>query len=423
VFAAVAISVFNTIFPMFAKAMTNFESHPSESEKQRSLYIKISAFRWVNTAIVMTIITPFTSTITAGKEHLLYSVYAIFFSEVFTSSIIQVLDIGGFVQRHFSAPRAPNQERMNMCFRGTDYDLAERYTAVTKILFLTFSYSTLFPAGFFFCSAALLVNFYIDKFSIMRTWKAAPALGKEIAVFSRKYFFTMTVFSFSLFASFMWSGFPYDDLCIDTENAPSGGYIGELTVTPDPSKGLIYDKNVQPISSTSVNITKTDKIYKYCNQNFFETGKFPALPQFQPPDSKWMTLEQEWATEIYGWTSVAILILLVGVFIWRVFDGITTYFLGGYEPTGRDMNVNFSEVKSIDSFIPQINSSHFVNPLIACSLEGIDEGLMSWTDPEKPYEYYNLTKDADKIFEGTKYSPAPQAFSKVMHWPPSNELS
>jgi hypothetical protein len=51
--AAFAISGFNSLFPIFAKALTNLEAHAGEGEKQTSLYFKIALFRWVNTAIVM----------------------------------------------------------------------------------------------------------------------------------------------------------------------------------------------------------------------------------------------------------------------------------------------------------------------------------------------------------------------------------
>jgi hypothetical protein len=56
-FAAMAISISNALFPLFAKLLTSTESHASESGKQASLYVKIAVFRWVNTAIVITIIT------------------------------------------------------------------------------------------------------------------------------------------------------------------------------------------------------------------------------------------------------------------------------------------------------------------------------------------------------------------------------
>ena len=50
-FSAFGISIFNAIFPYFAKFLTSMEVHKSEGNKQR-MYGKIAFFRWANTAIV-----------------------------------------------------------------------------------------------------------------------------------------------------------------------------------------------------------------------------------------------------------------------------------------------------------------------------------------------------------------------------------
>jgi hypothetical protein len=55
--AALAIAAANGIFPTFAKILLLGESHASEGGCQTSLYFKIALFRWVNTAIIITIIT------------------------------------------------------------------------------------------------------------------------------------------------------------------------------------------------------------------------------------------------------------------------------------------------------------------------------------------------------------------------------
>ena len=51
-FSAFGISIFNAIFPYFAKFLTSMEVLKSEGNKQRSMYGKIAFFRWANTAIV-----------------------------------------------------------------------------------------------------------------------------------------------------------------------------------------------------------------------------------------------------------------------------------------------------------------------------------------------------------------------------------
>ena len=115
---------FNLLFPEIAKFVTSFEAHPTESKLQTSLYFKIAAFRWVNTAIVITVIMPFTKTLSA--DGLIPQIYAIFFAEIVTTNVIQMTDVYGHFQRHILAPRASTQDSMNICFNGLEVELAER---------------------------------------------------------------------------------------------------------------------------------------------------------------------------------------------------------------------------------------------------------------------------------------------------------
>lgn len=119
------IAVFNSVFPIFAKMLTDLEEHAAEGEKQTSLYSKIAIFRWVNTAIVITIITPFTNTL-ADENGLINQIYVLFYAEIITTNAIQLADPVGHLQRHFLAPRAQNQDAMNLLFQGQEFELAER---------------------------------------------------------------------------------------------------------------------------------------------------------------------------------------------------------------------------------------------------------------------------------------------------------
>ena len=56
-YVAYAITFGNLVFPVIASALTNSEIHPRKGEKETSLYVKNAAFRWVNSAIVITLIT------------------------------------------------------------------------------------------------------------------------------------------------------------------------------------------------------------------------------------------------------------------------------------------------------------------------------------------------------------------------------
>lgn len=43
---------------------------------------------------------------------------------------------------------------------------------------------------------------------------------------------------------------------------------------------------------------------------------------------------------------------------------------------------------------------------------------MPQTDPDRDYEYYDLTKDADHVLTGTNRR-AKHSFSRCKHWPPN----
>ena len=310
-YAALAISVANAIFPMIAKAVTHFESHASETGKQISLYLKIAIFRWVITAIVITIITPFTSTITDGPEHLLQSVYIIFFADLVTSNVLQLADPVSNFNRHFLAPRARTQERMNLLMSGTEYSIAERYTNMSKTLFLTFYYCAIFPSTFFVCAITLLVNFYVDKFSLMRTWKPAPMLGPYVAIFSRVYLMSTAIVAFAVASSYWYSGFPFDNLC--SENKSHSAYYGNWKIT---------NGEGQDVTAT---IEPGVRSYYFCNQ-FIGPGKqflFPAIPG---ASSTWMTDEQTQLTEIYGWLSVGVMGLFGLLLLRRFLVSIKSLF-------------------------------------------------------------------------------------------------
>jgi hypothetical protein len=125
---AIVVKVFNAITPSVCMFINNFESHVSEGAKEASLYVKMTIFRWINTAIITSIITPFSVTLSPNKENLINSIYAIHLTELVTGPMLAIMDVMGNLKRHVLGPRAPDQRRMMLSFTGTVYSIAERYT-------------------------------------------------------------------------------------------------------------------------------------------------------------------------------------------------------------------------------------------------------------------------------------------------------
>jgi hypothetical protein len=63
-----------------------------------------------------------------GDDKLLNGVYKIFFAELITANVMQILDLPENFKRHVFAPRAKTQESMNLLMRGSEIHLSERYT-------------------------------------------------------------------------------------------------------------------------------------------------------------------------------------------------------------------------------------------------------------------------------------------------------
>ena len=237
-----------------------------------------------------------------------------------------------------------------------------------------------------------------------------PQVGPEISQFSRHYFFPVAVAAMAFVSSYYWASFPFDNLCEDDEatagDSLSGSFLVEL-------KGSDY-------SNTTVVLNATDSVFMYCKQDLlrFYSGDWDRLPfnsQKQPEDRKWMTDDQETVTGVWGWVGVGFAIATIGIFVVALFKRCCCR--QRYRPRGDDQGVNFSDDATISCYIPQVHSSAFAYPLIACSVDNIDKDLYDWADPERPYSYYDITRDAKFLLDGTDISER-IVFSQFAHWPP-----
>lgn len=378
------ITITNVVVPKICEFINNFESHSTEGGRQTSLYVKIALFRWFNSAIALSIVSTFIETISVedGNEEeklsLNYKVYPIIFAEMFTIPLIKLLDIMGNVRKHLLAPRARDQEEMNSHFIGAKFELAERYTDATKVLFVSLFFSAILPEAFFLGAAALLIQFAVGKFCLMRLWRPTPDIGPHLASLSRNYFFSSALVAHFVMSAYWWSGYPYDSVC-ENEN-------GE---------------------------------YVHCNQDFFGSFVFPPLPRFQPEGQEWMSESQETLTSWYAWTSLAVVVVAVAAFLnYAIYPMAEALFRSTYEPDGKDQGIDFSAVKhlhEVQGYIPQCKVPGFAHPLIFCDLRGVDEDLVGWTDQFHGLGYHNLVHDAHRIIGGESLKPV---FSIVKHWPP-----
>ena len=345
-------------------------------------------------------ITPFTSTL-SPDDGLISSVYAIFFAEIVTKTVIQLVDPVGHFQRHILAPRATDQDSMNRLMLGIVVELAERVTNMTMLLFLALWYCSIYPGALFMCCLALTINFYADKFSLMRSWKRLPLMGTSVCKFSRRYFFSTAVIAMAVVSSYFWSGFPYDNLCESSSRVPP-----EIHGTHELGEGV------------SIVIGRSDLSYRYCAQTLasLRAVHFPSLSRFQTKGDEWMTPEQEEIVDVFGWTSVGVTGLVFFFFANNVRRRIAGLFSEEYKSVGIPGKMGFSELENPNAFVPQVKNQVYSYPLLVC--KGFSPHLVTWEDPDKPHSYYDLTEDAVDL--AGEHIRDKKLFSILSHCPPGD---
>lgn len=285
---------------------------------------------------------------------------------------------------------------------------------------MSMSFKTLSNATACVCNSssfALFINYFTDRFALMRTWKRAPQLGTKISEFSRLYFFSLAILAMSVLSSYYWAGFPFDNLCLDETQIANETYTGTWAVT---------GKSDSDTSAVDISVPLDGDVYKACLQDFFRfptvDKAFPFVSQFQLEGQEWMTPDQELVTSIFGWSSVGVMAIILFSFLWRWYQGFMEFFRGSYDACGDDQGIHFSDVPSIQSYVPEVSSPVYSYPLVACNIDNLDKGLMGWTDPDRPHAFYDLTKDADVLLRGTDVS-SKIVFTQVAHWPPTRTES
>jgi len=86
--------------------------------------------------------------------------------------------------------------------------------------------------------------------------------------------------------------------------------------------------------------------------------------------------------------------------------------------------VNYSDVREISCYIPQVLSKEFSYPLVVSCVDDVSTSLFEWKDPDKSHDYYNVMQDASVILygNGSKEVLPPNVFSKVYHYPPKDKM-
>ncbi len=382
--ASTIITVCNQLTPRIVRLLTSYESHPNESSYSASNYIKMTVFRWMNTAVIMAIITPFTDTLRDGS-YLIDSVYVMFLFDLALTPGLGLTDIWGNLMRHYFGPRAASQRQMNLCFKAGTYDIGDMYTNVTRVFFFTLFYCTIFPAGFFFASAIFFLLYWVGKFNILRTYCQSPQVSATVSVISNKFLLLCLLF-YVVTASYQYAQFPFDNAC-ESSDTVAEEFVGT------------YEINQDGVNAT-IEVAADDKVYNFCQQNLLFSGIFPPIAARMPQDEnlRWMNSSQERFSTIYGWTMVVVfLLVLATVVIYTMIRIVTSLFCKG-QKRGDPVPDRFSDLHEVIGYVPQVYVNGYQFPFLLCDTDNLrGNDLLSWNDLDRSYDYWNLIYDVPEV--------------------------
>lgn len=261
----------------------------------------------------------------------------------------------------------------------------------------------------------------------MRLWSPGALIGTQLAVFNRRYFLSAALLAFAIVSSYAYAEFPYDNLCDPVENDGGGLEVsGIVSVT-------FWNG-----TAGEINVPGTNSPATFCRMNYWLIPgfNFPALPSAQElSQGEWMSESQELLVTIFGWSSLAALVIFVlVVFGNAITNAVRTLFSGEVQNFQVDQKIDFSSIQEISGYIPQVKVGGFLFPFLATDVEGIDKDfLIGWKDPHGTYDDWNLIYDVKKRMEtqdgdGTeshgdsgergKDVPEHPIFSLCKHYPP-----
>jgi hypothetical protein len=395
--AAIWISLTNIAIPVVLKTIcTTFEDHVSLNAQQMSLFLKLTFFRWMNTAVVIYLITDFDNflTVLAVKQ-----VQAVIIADAITTPIIRTLNIADTINQLVICRYATTQEKMNSYFLGTPWMVAERYADMTKTLFLALFYSALYPAGLFITCLGYSFSYTVDKYSLLRTWATPGEVDDDITKVSRVHM-TFAIYCHAMMTMIFYSQYPFDSVCKDLDEEP-------------------LNEHHYHMARMQHNVT-TDEVFRPCNQAIGFSKVFGIMLGGTVTRDT-MTVKQAHAVKIYTMVCAALTALLFVIFFGKnIILGTYRLFYAKYSAETKTKGQRFTEC-DIQAYIPIIRHPHLAYPLVAADVRTFESKYLPFTlKDEKHYLVQSLYNKSE--LPGFSDQELNDFFSEVKFFPPPEEF-
>jgi hypothetical protein len=167
------------------------EKHLSKSQWVLSFTRKLVFFQFINTTLVAIAIN-ISPSFFGGNPNLREYIYNTLFANIFIGPLMHLLNPfhlfkllrkrGVLAKIKNSEFLEMNQKDLNGIFEFSEAGINARYSAVVRTFFLTCFFFEIVPSCVFVCVVYLFVQFWVDKYMLLRQYQKSPRLDPQLGL-------------------------------------------------------------------------------------------------------------------------------------------------------------------------------------------------------------------------------------------------
>uniref|UniRef100_K3W946 CSC1/OSCA1-like cytosolic domain-containing protein n=1 Tax=Globisporangium ultimum (strain ATCC 200006 / CBS 805.95 / DAOM BR144) TaxID=431595 RepID=K3W946_GLOUD len=332
------------------------EQHQTKEREQLSMLNKMLLFRVFNGAIVIYLLTDFTDML---SEQNLLQIQAILIANLVTTPVLQLVSVYDRVMQWIYGPLAKTQKKLNQYYSGTYWQLAERYTQITKTVGTALFFKSLIPTGLVITALSLVLNYWVDKYCLLRKWKVPPKYDGLLARASRYHLLFMAL------TSLIMMGHWYD--------------------------GWPFDKQTQmEVAKYRTGTHSTFKAY----MEYLVQLIFPFERNYQTEEQTEMMRALVLAIVLVTALTIAFLILKS---LYRTWNRYVIGLNRGRSSRTKVSSTTVSSLKYLDGYVPSYESWYSDFPYLCVPLHHFEHRFINWSGDHSEYCLVNDVTD-DAIF-------------------------
>ena len=195
------VALINTILGIIIRKFATYESHSTKTQFFISVTWNLTRAFFMNMCVatflsnLVTIgIRQFIKPYEVNIENLVNDIFFLFITNSYMSSIFNYFDImwGYRLWQRYRIEKDGDkcvipQCEVNCLYEGHPVDIALRYANILKTVFFTALYAPFIPLGYLFSIIGLIINFWVDKYLLIRRYVCENKISYKLPKFVMKF--------------------------------------------------------------------------------------------------------------------------------------------------------------------------------------------------------------------------------------------